>query len=153
MGQADDMLERCSMPHLDSRLGGDDRDGAGTGAYPYRVAPSPSSSPIKGEGMASFARVCRGAKPLCRESEGVPQSHSSLPPRMGARGLTPESRCSRMLPGFGVSPSSVFPIPQEWGIEGVEKASPLAAIRIPGQVGDLTLTSYLMTWRMKTWKS
>jgi hypothetical protein len=41
--------------------------------------------------------VCRGAEPLCRESEGVPQVLFSVPPRMGARGLNRVQRLPRLL--------------------------------------------------------
>jgi len=41
---------------------------------------SETSGPIQSAG------VCRGAKPLCRESEGVPQIFFFMPPRLGDKG-------------------------------------------------------------------
>ena len=54
-------------------------------------------------------------------------------------------------PRVSLGPHS-FSSPKNGGSKGVEKASSSAAIRIPGQVGDLTLTLHSMIWRMKKWK-
>ena len=65
---------------LDSRFRGNDRGGCPPEAD--RESEGFSPSPIEGEGFA-LCGVCRGAKPLCRESEGVPQIPFLNPPMNG----------------------------------------------------------------------
>ena len=43
--------------------------------------------PASSEETHVAPRECRGAKPLCREFEGVPQFFLIVPPRLGVKGV------------------------------------------------------------------
>ena len=65
------------------------------------------------------AGVWRGQAPLPWVLGVSPDPNNSLESPFGKGGLV-SGCCSRMLPGFGVSPS-LFLSPQEWGTKGVDR--------------------------------
>jgi hypothetical protein len=121
-----------------------------------------------------LTRSCRdGAAGRCRESEGIPQSHTCSSPKIGgSRGLTlnmetsaadfgttlsalhQDSRfhkngrrgCEGFFPagGLGVSPISST-LPQEWGIKGVDALSWDGTVRRP-PIDKVSL------WRTEWWR-